>query len=407
VKVAYSPQDAQAIRGLAGRLGVSPGTLTGLFELESGGDPNIWGGAGGKYRGLIQFGPGARQEVGLPSSPMTVSEQLPYVEKYFQQRGFTPGKHGARELYRTVLVGNPHQSGTDSWGTNSDKAAARMLPGGDLYERGSAKLGGGPAVAGAPGAQPTMSGYEPMQFAGSNPAALAAAATMGMNSLTAPSGLSPAGNPLVSAAMGVLGMPDEPMAMPRRSSGQPALGGIAENAIQSILAQSPQFGQPAPVASGGMPSGMPGGGGLPAASGDQVSILDFGRQLSATGLKLTENPHPELGGSVSPVHSQNSFHDKTITMPNGEKVGLAFEMVDWRRPKEPNWLERKKIMDQEMTGVANQYPGAFQVLGPYSDPAGHPTHIHFEAPSGYIPRSAAMKLLQAEARARQRVPLAG
>ena len=45
------------------RLGVDPYSLGGLIELESGHKPNIWGGDGGKYRGLIQFGPGARSEV--------------------------------------------------------------------------------------------------------------------------------------------------------------------------------------------------------------------------------------------------------------------------------------------------------------------------------------------------------
>lgn len=151
--MAYSQAAAQAIVGLAGRMGVDPGALAGLIELESGGDPNIWGGAGKRYRGLIQFGDGARKEVGLPDKPMTVEEQIPYVEKYFQSRGFTPGKHGVREMYRTVLVGNPYQSGTDSFGTNSDAAAKRMLPGGDLYQRGLAKLQGalnGVVPTGAP-----------------------------------------------------------------------------------------------------------------------------------------------------------------------------------------------------------------------------------------------------------------
>jgi len=148
--MALRREDAAAIASTAQRLGVDPKTLGALFELESGTDPNIWGGAGGQYRGLIQFGPGARKEVGLPSGPMTISEQLPYVEKYFQQRGFQPGKHGPTELYRTVLVGNPGQSGTDSFGTNSDSAAQRMLPGGDLYKRFSGKfdsaLGGNTAA---------------------------------------------------------------------------------------------------------------------------------------------------------------------------------------------------------------------------------------------------------------------
>ena len=130
--MALSTKDARAIALTAQGLGVDPRTLGALMELESGLDPNVWGGAGGKYRGLIQFGPGARKEVGLPDRPMSIAEQMPYVAKYFQQRGFTPGKHGPVELYRTVLVGNPHQSGTDSFGTNSDSAAKRMLPGGDF-----------------------------------------------------------------------------------------------------------------------------------------------------------------------------------------------------------------------------------------------------------------------------------
>ena len=138
--MSISREDAQAILSTAYKLQVDPGTLSGLIQLESGFDPNVIGGSGNNYRGLIQFGPGARKEVGLPDGPMTIAQQMPYVEKYFAQRGFTPGKHDATALYRTVLVGNPYQSGTDSFGTNSDAAAKRMLPGGDLYETGKAKL---------------------------------------------------------------------------------------------------------------------------------------------------------------------------------------------------------------------------------------------------------------------------
>lgn len=154
--MALSPQDAQAIASTAQRLRVDPRALGALMELESGLDPNVWGGGGGQYRGLIQFGPGARKEVGLPEGPMSIAQQMPYVEKYFQQRGFQPGKHGTTELYRTVLVGNPNQSGTDSFGTNSDAAAKRMMPGGDLYQRFSGKFdpvvgqSSSPAVVPAP-----------------------------------------------------------------------------------------------------------------------------------------------------------------------------------------------------------------------------------------------------------------
>ena len=127
--------DVMAIHQLAQRLQVDPYSLGALIQMESGHRPNIWGGAGGKYKGLIQFGPGARSEVGLPNRDMTIAEQIPYIEKYFQQRGFKPGQHSVKELYRTVLVGNPYQSGTDSFGTNSDSAAESMKPGGSLYRQ--------------------------------------------------------------------------------------------------------------------------------------------------------------------------------------------------------------------------------------------------------------------------------
>ena len=137
-----SAQDKTAFIQTAQNLGLHPYELGGLIELESGFRPNVWGGAGGKYRGLIQFGPGARQEVGLPSRDMTIAEQLPYVEKYFQQRGYKPGM-GIEKAYATVLVGNPggSLSAKDSFGTSVGKAAPWMKPGGKLYQRAAAVLG--------------------------------------------------------------------------------------------------------------------------------------------------------------------------------------------------------------------------------------------------------------------------
>ena len=76
--MSLSRRDALAILSGANKLQVDPGAFAGLMELDSGINPNIWGGAGGQYRGLIQFGPGARQEVGLPSGDMTIEQQMPY-----------------------------------------------------------------------------------------------------------------------------------------------------------------------------------------------------------------------------------------------------------------------------------------------------------------------------------------
>jgi len=140
--MSLTPQDKAAFLKTSKNLGLDPYEFGGLIQLESGFRPNVWGGAGGKYRGLIQFGPGARQEVGLPSKEMTIAEQLPYVEKYFQQRGYKPGM-GIEKAYATVLVGNPggSLSAKDSFGTSVGAAAPRMKAGGDLYKAAKQKLG--------------------------------------------------------------------------------------------------------------------------------------------------------------------------------------------------------------------------------------------------------------------------
>jgi hypothetical protein len=137
-----SPSDRAAFLQTANNLGLNPYEFGGLVQMESGFRPNVWGGDGGNYRGLIQFGPGARSEVGLPDRDMTIAEQLPYVEKYFNQRGYKPGM-GIEKAYATVLVGNPGGSldAKDSFGTSVGSTAPRMKEGGDLYKAAQSMLG--------------------------------------------------------------------------------------------------------------------------------------------------------------------------------------------------------------------------------------------------------------------------
>lgn len=136
------PEDRRAVFESAQRLGLDPYEFGALIHQESGFRPNVWGGAGGQYRGLIQFGPGARSEVGLPSKPMTIAEQLPYVEKYFQQRGYKPGM-GIAKAYATVLGGNPNVSlkAKDAFGTSVESSLPRFKPGGSLYQMAQTTLG--------------------------------------------------------------------------------------------------------------------------------------------------------------------------------------------------------------------------------------------------------------------------
>ena len=159
--------DRYAVFQTAKQLGVDPYSLGALIEFESSFRPNVMGGDGGNYRGLIQFGPGARQEVSLPDRDMTIAEQMPYVKKYFDQRGFKPGM-STTQMYRTVLVGNPGQSGTDSFGTNSDTAAQNMMPGGDLYNVARQRLGMTPEDAEPPVQSPQSPGQVSPEQVGTN-----------------------------------------------------------------------------------------------------------------------------------------------------------------------------------------------------------------------------------------------
>ena len=136
------PADRQAVFQTASRLGLDPYEFGALIHQESGFRPNVWGGAGGQYRGLIQFGPGARKEVGLPEKPMTIAEQLPYVEKYFQSRGYKPGM-GIAKAYATVLGGNPNVSlsAKDSFGTSVGSSIPKFKPGGALHKEAMKTLG--------------------------------------------------------------------------------------------------------------------------------------------------------------------------------------------------------------------------------------------------------------------------
>lgn len=136
------PEDRQAVFQTASRLGLDPYEFGALVHQESGFRPNVMGGAGGQYRGLIQFGPGARKEVGLPSKEMTIAEQLPYVEKYFQSRGYKPGM-GIAKAYATVLGGNPNVSlkAKDAFGTSVESSLPKFKKGGTLYQMAQRTLG--------------------------------------------------------------------------------------------------------------------------------------------------------------------------------------------------------------------------------------------------------------------------
>lgn len=140
-------EERMAIFQGAQRLGLDPYEFGGFLSLESGAnmDPNIVGGAGGRHKGLIQFGQ-AEQQKYLQPGAQTRAGQMPAVLQYFQDRGYKPGM-GIERAYATVLGGNPNVSlnAKDSFGTSVAGASKRFKKGGDLYENARRVLGDVPS----------------------------------------------------------------------------------------------------------------------------------------------------------------------------------------------------------------------------------------------------------------------
>ena len=157
------PGDRQAVFASAKRLGLDPYEFGALIHQESGFRPNVYGGAGGNYYGLIQFG-GPERAKYLDKSKLgnyTIAEQMPAVEQFLRDRGFQPGKMGIDRAYATILGGNPNVSLTakDSFGTSVASSIPRFKSGGSLYKAAQATLGD-PLTQVAPGTAPAPTGSQ-------------------------------------------------------------------------------------------------------------------------------------------------------------------------------------------------------------------------------------------------------
>lgn len=158
--------DQQALINTASRLGVNPRDLATVISYESAGtfSPAKWGGAGGNYAGLIQFGPNERKQYGA-SPDQTFQEQLPAVERYLTDRGFKPGM-GMLDLYSTINAGRPGRyNASDAGnggapGTVADKVNNQFGPHyakADKFLEGTSYAGGAPRSATPGAANPGMS----------------------------------------------------------------------------------------------------------------------------------------------------------------------------------------------------------------------------------------------------------
>ena len=162
------PEDRTAVFQTAQRLGLDPYEFGALIHQESGFRPNVYGGAGGNYYGLIGFGGPERAKYLNPEQlgNYTIAEQLPAVEKFLTDRGFKPGQMGIDRAYATILGGNPNVSlnAKDSFGTSVASSLSRFKPGGSLYKQAQATLGDPLSASSAVAQSAGASGLDAKKF---------------------------------------------------------------------------------------------------------------------------------------------------------------------------------------------------------------------------------------------------
>lgn len=102
-----NPELANAIIASATRLGVDPVDIATAMSYETGGkmDPGLWGGKGGNYLGLIQFGPEERKKYGVHEG-QSAGDQVVAAENFLRDRGVKPGM-GLADIYSTINAGSP------------------------------------------------------------------------------------------------------------------------------------------------------------------------------------------------------------------------------------------------------------------------------------------------------------
>lgn len=108
----YTPQDVQHMQR--------------VINYESSGRPDAWGGKGGDYFGLIQFGPNERRQFHVDTEHPNARNQIEAMWQFMKARGYKPGM-GLLDAYSTVNAGSPgHYKASDGNGTVSSHVA-KML----------------------------------------------------------------------------------------------------------------------------------------------------------------------------------------------------------------------------------------------------------------------------------------
>lgn len=116
---------AGAINTTAENLGIEPGVLAKVISYETKGsfNPNVWGGKGGAYLGLIQFSPENQKRYGVRPG-MSFDEQMGAVEAYLKDRGVKPGM-GVAEVYSIINAGSLDRDGQPRWNAHDGNGTLR------------------------------------------------------------------------------------------------------------------------------------------------------------------------------------------------------------------------------------------------------------------------------------------
>lgn len=163
-----TPNDISYLRQKASEKGYNADDLLKVINYESSGRPDVWGGKGGKYFGLIQFGDDERKQFGIDTVHPSATNQIDGAFKFLEARGFKPGM-GLLDMYSTVNAGSPgHYKASDGNGTVMSHVAAMqgMKPAQAVGE----PMNVTPAVSASPAkqddqiAQLINAGYDPEEM---------------------------------------------------------------------------------------------------------------------------------------------------------------------------------------------------------------------------------------------------
>lgn len=121
-----TPEDIAYLRAQAQARGYNADDILKAIQYESSGRPTVWGGKGGDYFGLIQFGPTERKAYGVDTQNPNARNQIDATMRFLGDRGFKPGM-GLLDLYSTINAGSPgHYKASDGNGTVASHVAKMM-----------------------------------------------------------------------------------------------------------------------------------------------------------------------------------------------------------------------------------------------------------------------------------------